>query len=65
MGHNSLTCIFANAMQQSSSIATATWTQIWPYYKKVQGPPSFIHFYKLGRPWVPNAVYQDSASKLS
>ena len=28
MGHNSLTCIFANAMQQSSSIATVTGTQI-------------------------------------
>ena len=28
MGHNLLTCIFANAMQQSSSTATATGTQI-------------------------------------
>ena len=26
MGHNALTCMFANAMQQSSSIATATGT---------------------------------------
>ena len=42
MGHNSLTCIFANAMQQSSSIATATGTQIWPYHKKVKGHPSLI-----------------------
>ena len=42
MGHNSLTCIFANAMQQSSSIATATWTQIWPYHKTVKGYPSLI-----------------------
>ena len=42
MGHNSLTCIFTNAMQQSSSIATATGTQIWPYHKKVKGHPSFI-----------------------
>ena len=42
MGHNLLTCIFANAMQQSSSIATATGTQIWPYHKKVKGHPSLI-----------------------
>ena len=34
MGHNSLTCILTNAMQQSS---TATGTQIWPYHKKVKG----------------------------
>ena len=27
-------------MQQSSSIATATGTQIWPYYKMVKGHPS-------------------------
>ena len=40
MGHNSLTCILANAMQQSSSIATATGTQ--PYHKKVKGHPSLI-----------------------
>ena len=42
MGHNLLTCIFANAMQQSSSIATATGTQIWPYQKTVKGHPSLI-----------------------
>ena len=42
MGHSSLTCILANAMQQSSSIATATGTQIWPYHKTVKGHPSFI-----------------------
>ena len=42
MGHNSLTYIFANAMQQSSSIATATVTHICPYYKKLKGNPSFI-----------------------
>ena len=47
MGHNSLTCIFANAMQQSSSIATATGTQVWPYHKKVKGHPSFIILTKL------------------
>ena len=41
MGHNSFTCIFANAMQQSS-IATATGTQIWPHHKKVKGQPSLI-----------------------
>ena len=36
-------CIFANAMQQhSSSIVTATKTQIWPYPKKVEGHPSPI-----------------------
>ena len=40
MGHNSLTRIFANAMQQSSSIATATGTQIWLYHKKVKSHPS-------------------------
>ena len=34
MGHNPLTCIFENAMQQSSSIALTTGTQIWPYHKK-------------------------------
>ena len=42
MGHSSLACIFANAMQQSSSIATATGTQNWPYHKKVKGHPSLI-----------------------
>ena len=42
MGYNSLTCIFANAMQQSSSIATAIGTQIWPYHKTVKGHPSLI-----------------------
>ena len=42
MGDNSLTYIFSNAMQQSSSIATATWTQIWPYHKKIKGNPSLI-----------------------
>ena len=42
MGHNSLTCIFVNAMQQSSSIATETRTQIWPYHKTVKGHPSLI-----------------------
>ena len=29
-------------MQQSSSIAIATGTQIWPYHKKVKGHPSLI-----------------------
>ena len=47
MGHNSLTCIFANAMQQSSSIAIATRTQIWPYHKKVKGYLSLIILTKL------------------
>ena len=42
MGHYLLTCIFANAMQQSSSIATTTGTQIWTYHKKVKGHPSLI-----------------------
>ena len=42
MGHNSLTCIFANAMQQFSSIATATGTQIWPYHKTTKCHPSLI-----------------------
>ena len=42
MGHHSLPCIFANAMQQSSSIATAPGTQIWPYHKKIKGHPSLI-----------------------
>ena len=57
-------CIFANAMQHSSSNATATGTQIWPYHKKVKGHPSLI-ILTNGKPRVPNAVYQDSASKLS
>ena len=35
-------CIFANAMQHSSSFATATVTQIWPYHKKVKGHPNLI-----------------------
>ena len=61
-GHNLLTCIFANAMQQSSIISTATGTQIWPYHKRVKGHPSLVI---LRRPWVPDAVYQDSASKRS
>ena len=47
MGHNSLTCIIANAMQQSSSIATAIGTQIWPYHKKVKGHPSLIMLTKM------------------
>ena len=47
MDHNSLTCIFANAMEQSSSIATATGTQICPYHKKVRGHPSLIILTKL------------------
>ena len=42
MGHNSLICIFANAMQQFSSIVTGTGTQISPYHKKVKGHPSLI-----------------------
>ena len=42
VGHNSLTCIFANAIQQSSSIATATGTQIWPYHKTAKGHLSLI-----------------------
>ena len=42
MGHNSLTYIFANAMQQSSSIVKATGTQIWPYHKMVKGHHSLI-----------------------
>ena len=45
MGHNALTCIFANAMQQSSSIATATGTK--PYHKKVKGHPSLTILIKL------------------
>ena len=40
MDHNSLTCIFANAMQSSSSIVIATGTQILPCHKKVKGYPS-------------------------
>ena len=35
-------CIFANAMQHSSSIATVTGTQIWPCHKKVKGHISLI-----------------------
>ena len=42
MGHNSLTYIFAKAMQQSSSIATEIGTQIWLYHKKVKGHPSLF-----------------------
>ena len=42
MGHKSLTCIFANAMQQTICIATATGTQIWPHHKKVKGHPYLI-----------------------
>ena len=42
MDHNSLTYIFANDMQQSSSIATTTGTQIWHYHEKVKGQPSHI-----------------------
>ena len=44
MGPNSLTCIFANAMQQSSSIATATGTQIWSYHKKVKDFQEFLPY---------------------
>ena len=40
MGHNLLTCIFVNGMQESSSIATATGTQLWPYHKTFKGHPS-------------------------
>ena len=47
MGHNSLTCIFANAMKQSSSISITTGTQIWPYHKKIKGHPSLIIFINL------------------
>ena len=47
MDHNSLTCIFANAMQYSSSIATATGTQIWPCHKKVKGNPSLVILTKV------------------
>ena len=35
-------CIFAKPMQHSSSTATATGTQIWPYHKKVKGHPYLI-----------------------
>ena len=42
MGHNLLTCILVNAMQQSSSIATATGTQIRPYHKTVKDHHSLI-----------------------
>ena len=42
MGNSALYCIFANVMQQSSSIATATGTQIRPYHKMVKGHPSLI-----------------------
>ena len=38
--------------------------QICPYSKKVKGQPTTITI-KLGRPWVPSALYQDSASNLS
>ena len=37
MDHNSLTCIFANAMQSSSSIVIAIGTQILQCHKKVKG----------------------------
>ena len=43
MGHNSLTCIFANAMQQSSSIARATGTHKFDHtIKKVKAHPGLI-----------------------
>ena len=35
-------CIFANAMQYSSSIATATGIQIGPYNKKIKDHPNLI-----------------------
>ena len=54
--------MFANAMQHSSNIATATGTQIWSYHKKVKGHPSLIILTNLVDPI---AVYQDSAWKLS
>ena len=47
MGHNAPTCMFANAIQQSSSIATPTGTQIWPYHKKVKAHHSLIILTKL------------------
>ena len=39
MGHSSLTCIFTNVMQPSSSIATANGTQIWSYHKTIKDQP--------------------------
>ena len=41
--------------------------QIWPCRKKVKGQRSNYnhHLNKHSRPWVPNAIYQDSISKLS
>ena len=64
-------CISADAMQHSSSIATASRTQIWPCRKKVKGHPRIIIWKKkqknnkLCRSCVPDIIYQDSASKLS
>ena len=59
MDHYSLTYIFANAMQQSYSIATATGMQFGLYHKTAKGHPSFIILTNLV-----DAVYQDLASKL-
>ena len=53
MGHNSFTCIFANAMQKSSSIATATGHKSEHTIKKVKVHPSliiFINFVELDTP---------------
>ena len=70
MGYNWLTCIFANAMQQSSSIAIATGTQIWSYHKKVNGHLRHIILTKLVdfvcvevlRPSQPNGVMSSTVS---
>ena len=54
MRHNSLTwvkqplhSISADALRNSSSIATATTTEIWPYRKKVKGYPRIILWINL------------------
>ena len=57
-------CISADAMQQSSNIATATRREIWQCRKKVKDHPRII-IWTNHRPCVPDAIYQDSASKLS
>ena len=58
-------CISADVMQRSSSIATVTRTEIWLYCKKGQRSSKDHHLNKLGRPCIPDAIYQDSAIKLS
>ena len=39
-------------------------TQIWPYQKKCQRSSLDHHLNRLGRPSVPNAIYQDTGSKF-